>query len=302
LERSDSEESKRFDLGAFLADSVTRPREFQALSAEFFGDLKRIERIRKELVRTGSDKAYFASSQLEEWPPAWLGAGLPRSERGALIKARLSGRLSEVQILNNLGTFLLSHVAVGAITLPAAMQHLLLVGRMLEERGRDFALRYLALFQIEMLSRLRVGQLSPNLLAGELAKVNEPIARRVELEHIRPARQQPQPQAARPAPPPRPAADGGRPPPRQTTRVTTAKGTAAASRPEPRTPPARKPVCFSHDPAGGKSCSAPDCGKEHLDTREAEGKTRFDAAKAAFDRRTARTGKSRGTRPAPAGR
>ena len=35
LERSDSEESKRFDLGAFLGCSVTRPREFQALSAEY---------------------------------------------------------------------------------------------------------------------------------------------------------------------------------------------------------------------------------------------------------------------------
>ena len=46
-------------------------------------------------------------------------------------------------------------------------------------------------------------------------------------------------------------------------------------------------ICFSHDPANGKTCDHKDkkdrpCRKQHLDTNEASAKTRFDNAKGKF--------------------
>jgi hypothetical protein len=53
--------------------------------------------------------------------------------------------------------------------------------------------------------------------------------------------------------------------------------------PPPSQPAKRLPICFQHDPASDKVCSArPKCPNEHLDTKTAEGADRFARALKAF--------------------
>ena len=86
---SDLEPGDYFNLGAALSRSREPDGAYASLSASWFGDLLRLQRLHKARgARVDPRIPFVASTGAELWTPSWVGLGLPRSARKALISSR----------------------------------------------------------------------------------------------------------------------------------------------------------------------------------------------------------------------
>ena len=79
---------------------------------------------------------------LEQWVPSWFGNSLDRTARGKAIETRKKCLVSHAALINSLGSFWLSHFAVGQIEIPAILEHLLVVSQIAEEHTTQLAAAY----------------------------------------------------------------------------------------------------------------------------------------------------------------
>jgi len=204
--------------------------------------------------------------------------------------------------LGNIITFWMSHVAVGIVAVESVFIHLFHLIQLAEEHSTDFVARYERLLMVKLHCTLRSDPQSfrvrPALervdsdIVADLVRESL-IARASEAARAKVAdRKQPEARKifsptrrdkTQDAPPAseQPAKGGGR----------QSGGTSQPPQPDAKVAAARtkRQVCFSHDPAKGTRCSDAQCqaSKDHLDTAQPALRTRFDQAKAAYDRRQA---------------
>ena len=296
-EDSDLEPGDYFDLGSVLRESSDAKGSATLLEPSWFGDLTRLQRLhRSRATRLNPRVPYLASTAVELWTPCWVGLGLPRSARKAVITQREKKLEGTARLINNVSCFWLSHFAIGEVSITAVFAHVLLISRIADERSSDFASKYVLLFNEHLKDRIKSSEAFD--LSAAIATKDLVVWQRLELQELTHSRPSQQPnlrargsggargrggsQASRHSAP-APVSPGEPrlpfPPPLPVLRPT---GPRVASGP-------KRPVCFDNDPRSNRSCaSGAACLKEHLDTKHPDQARRFDAAKAASAARAAR--------------
>ena len=203
----------------------------------------------------------------ELWSPPWFGEGLDRHARRLAAASREKQIDSLARLLNTAGTFWYSHMAIGQCSVPAVLEHVMLLTQISEERSFVYALRYELLFLDHV--RLQVKKAAKIRLNDELSRRVPDLWQQILLADTprdRAASAAPQ-SKTRGNPPALPAPLGA---PHGDTRPKNPKG------PPPRRPPVRQFICLDHDPRAGKSCSTQGCTHSHLDTTIPANAERFD--------------------------
>ena len=123
--------------------------------AASFG-FRKLHRLIRE--RPNKQVPYVAHTDLERWPPGWVGLGLPRAQYRDLLAKREKGLSSLSSIHSNTATFWLSHLAAGAVDTAAVLAHLLLLIKLADERSVTFSSRYLLLFHARLRDRIKASE------------------------------------------------------------------------------------------------------------------------------------------------
>ena len=280
------EDVSPFDLGAFLGEYVTVAGDARLLPPNWFADLTRLARLRRDVRGRASTAVPFVySSTIDEWVPTWVGEARDRIEQKRIRKAlQASPAASLAALLSLVSSFWLSHMAAGAVSLPAVFAHVLLLVKIAYERSVAFAFAYHSRLQARILADIKAG--AAFSLDKRIAVVDQTVFAQVELEQLRSTTTSTPPgrgkkgrdEEASPGDKGSPGtpADAGK------------KGRGADAGRNGIAPPGR-PVCFQHDPANSRKCTVKACRFEHVDTRTAEGAKVFAAAKAAAaDRKAGR--------------
>ena len=273
-EASDSEEHDgAFDLGTLLSTDSNC-----SLDPTWFGEVRRLQSLALAAHKASARKTQvLAASNIELWPPSWIGEDLPHSVRQNLIKAHTAKvRQDFCRVLMNTIVVWLSHFSVGIVTLPAAFAHICTLLRIKTEHSERIATSYAHYLQSYILSSIKAGRrLDMN---GLIAQVDSDLLNKVLQKHRstdkpgseedlnsnnkrdrRPSRARRSPRARQTSRDRRPAKEDNPPPKR-------------ASQPPAKTAdPHQKHICFLHDPSRGLNCSSTSCRatKSHLDTNKA---------------------------------
>ena len=291
-EASDSEEHEGvFDLGTLLSTDVN-----SSLDPTWFSEVKRLQSLALASQKASArNSQVLAASNIELWPPSWIGEDLPHSVRQNLIKTHTAKvRQDFCRFLMNTIVFWLSHFSVGIVTLPAVFAHICTLLRLKTEHSDRIATSYAHYLQSYILSSIKAGrrlelnrliaQVDSDLLGKVLQKhkSSDKPASDEDLNHHnkrerRPSRTRRSSKARRTSRDRRPAKEDN-PHPKRT------------SQPPAKTAdPHQKHICFLHDPSRGLNCSSTSCRatKSHLDTNKDDLKARYDKAKGLFDSRKA---------------
>ena len=290
-EASDSDEQEGvFDLGTLLSTDFN-----SSLDPTWFSEVKRLQSLALAAQKASArNSQVLAASNIELWPPSWIGEDLPHSVRQNLIKTHTAKvRQDFRRFLMNTIVFWLSHFSVGIVTLPAVFAHICTLLRLSTEHSDRIATSYAHYLQSYILSsfkagrRLELNRLISHLDSDLLGKVlqkhrssDKPVSdedpnhhnkRRHRSRDRRPSK------ARRTSRDRRPTKDD-KPHPKKTSQP-----------PAKNSEPHQKHICFLHDPSRGLNCSSTSCRatKSHLDTNKEDLKARYDKAKGLFDSRKA---------------
>ena len=268
-----------FNLSGFLNEPIqVLPK---AIDSKWFAPLDRIYLLKREAdAPQNRGQPHIASSNIGAWPPLWWGSRLNSEAKRKFLAAREKNPAhSLATLLGYSATFWLSHCAAGLVQFEACFAHILLLVRLNEERGLQFAARYSDHVLENIRTAIREGREIDisSYIAYEDFSLTQEILTEIPSARVphRDDRGAPQPgkgkgkshDPSRASPP----GSGGR-------QLSTATN---SSRPE-----TRKQVCFDHDPLHAKTCSAGvSCTREHLDTRDPASADRWRRAHDAFKRR-----------------
>jgi hypothetical protein len=171
---------------------------------------------------------------------------------------------------------------VGQTSIAGIISHLLLLIKIIDEQGLDFARNYENGLLAKLHELQRLGSLRH--LDEYLPTVDSALYTTLMIKPAR-ARDPPQPRVEREAPTPR----GGRERPVKTPEPRARPHDSEKLSKSTPTPPTRaqderrKDVCFSFSPHHGLVCSKKDCPRDHLDTTKEDLLKRYNSAKSAFD-------------------
>ena len=266
---------KQFDLSKALSD--TRHRHL--LPPPLFCSLDRLERLRKSSARHhtqfGPETPWISHAPLEEWAPDWLGEGRSHASRKKLRADRLLEG-SAPRLFNTVLTFWLCHFAIGECSLTAVLAHVAVLSRIAEEFSVRFALRY----EYSLLDHIRY-----RIKGSERFSLSDVIGKRVHSVW--------QPLEIEAASRKRSRSREPRQPARLKPRL--------SARPQPKSASGkalRKKICLDYDPARGRQCPAgATCLFDHLDTRTADGRKRFDHVSSLVHANRKSTGREIGAAP-----
>ena len=281
----DLDTAEKFDLAGFKRKRVNS--DCSVLDIDSFGDpayLARVAQTCQEMATRKPGVPYLHPSGIESWHPSWLGSGLPSHARRELILARSKAApLSAAAFINSVSAYWLSHAAMGQVSIPTVLAHVLLVSRICDKHSLSFAVRYISHLQAGFHSK--INNATPFDLEKALGELDIDALRLAQLEQDR---------------------DGGSRRDSVTLPLKAApgagngKGKGKDKRggppaiPPPEDPPRKErlQVCFAHDPASKKFCPhIATCRKEHLDTTQENLRSRYTKAKSVFDRLKGKTSK-----------
>ena len=292
----DDDDDEEFQLGGILKDWREPRGSAEAIDSSWFAASKRLSGLHKG-GKKAHRKAFLATSGLEDWHPSWLGHGQPSGVKSSLSTTRrkqMNSSPPACTFLGNVSTFWLSHFAVGQTSIAGVLSHLLLLIKMVDEQGLDFARNYENGLLAKLHELQRLGALRH--LDEYLPAVDSTLYTTLMIRPAR-VRDQPPPKVEREPPAPR----GGRDRPVKTPEPRVRpqdpeKPLKNASQPPPKPrEERRKDVCFSHSPHHGLTCSRKDCTRDHLDTTKEDLLKRYNSAKSAFEAsRKPRGGGNRG--------
>ena len=270
-----------FDLGTSL-----RTFKVTQLPVHWFADLKRLGFMSRALAKAVGVKGpvdkqtvFLADTAFEEWIPPWVGVHLQPAQKAALLKAwrqRMGqdGGMALSCILN----FWLSHAVVGTLSFHTVMAHALLLIQLLVERGTSYTVSYARALQLLILNEVNAGNAGP--IDEYLVQLNRSVLQDVDMQVRNALAEQLRVKAE--------AVKGDA--------KARGRGVGAAADSLSGLPAdpkghgkgkkggrGRPYICFDHDPAKGKICPRGQaCSDEHVDTKQKEGRERFDSAFAKF--------------------
>ena len=289
--KGESDEEDAFD----LASSRRKSRLLSAVEVDWFAESRRMLHLEKWVEKgkrsNPGGTSNIASVTFETWVPSWLGVDKSPADRVKLRSEWTKGAGTEsVKMLSSVATFWLSHAAVGACAPESAMVHMLVLLRMLSERGLQFAVAYerrLAVY-VENKGREKSSKSLDDMLSGEV----ESIVRELDMRsraHFQTGHEVKL----------RPRAQSPKTKPLQDRRHDRSdkKSEEDKRRADPPVKPkdVSKEVCFAHDSRESKSCPlGSKCPRVHLDTAKAEEAGRYDKALSAFRQNGRGGGRGRG--------
>ena len=152
------DEADRFDLASFKRTPLQG--DASALDVNSFGDPLHISKAARERDRRKNvNIPYLNSSPTMEWQPRWLGSMLAPSERSNHRRNRMKGSPhSAASLCNSAVAFWLSHAALGQVQVVSVFAHLLVLLRLVDERGLDLTHRYQSLLHQECHTRIAEGE------------------------------------------------------------------------------------------------------------------------------------------------
>ncbi len=288
------DEEVGFDLGSAL-----RSLKVTQLPVHWFSELKRLGYMSKQLAKAVTVKGpldkqtvFLADTAFEDWIPPWVGVTLQPPQKTALLKLwrqkmGQDGGMALSCILN----FWLSHAVVGVLSFHSVMAHMLLLVQMMVERGTSYTVSYSRALQLLILNEVSAGTAGP--LEDYLVQLNRSVASGVDMriqemltEQLRSRDNGPKPEGksrgrgAAAAPPSDTLSPGVSPGPK-------GQGKAGGKR-------KKVYICFLHDPAQNKVCpQGQACKDEHVNTKEKEGRERYDAAYANYKGPRSQAGKKK---------
>ena len=278
---SSDEEEPRLDLHTILTQRDPPKGMYSVLPSHFFGDAKKLSWLqRRARERADPGVPVLATATFEQWAPSWVGEGLPAQAKSALLRDRLRGASTGglARLLNSILVYWLSHLILDQFHLGHLFAHILLLLRMAEEHSTNYVERYEQLFSASLLERVKAGERFS--LGDALARRDRDVLYRIDVTAPRAGKTSTPP--SKPPLPRAPRATPAAPPAVPRAARTPAAGRSAPNGSSRQSP--RKPVCFAHHPAEGKTCSDAAClhEKEHLDTKNPDELLRWDRARAAF--------------------
>ena len=231
----------------------------------------------------------------DHYPPLWVGSGELESQKLQMIKSRKdqlsrgpSGKSDAKELartLGNMAVFWLSHAAVGLVSIPSVLGHLLGIIRLVDEFDLLFASKYELHLQrkLQELIKTRGDDMD---ISDRIVVLDSGITAELRLT----------------AKAPRAVPSKGDPVTPTKANKGKGKGSGKAATPS-RAPPAAQTtpqkssapakggtkgvrntdrICFDHDPSRSSVCSrGRSCQHTHLDTRQPDLLIRFDRAVAA---------------------
>ena len=279
---SDSEDEEgdkdRVNLGDFLRKDPGYPGGIGGfLKAHWFTEAQSIGRAdRKASARVDKSVPYPLKASLAEWTPPWVTQGKRGADQTTLSKNR-SARIQSnmAAALGNIACEMLTYYAIGEIPLVAVTMKLLLSIQLMDEHGLEYALAY--------------HQTEKDLIAGR-AKVHESLdvgkfisKRQVAITDLLKASFGSSAfedvlQGSR----------GGKAQVKGSGRLTASPVNTPPAAPQGVAKHILKSICFNEDARIGKSCqrkASGICDRQHVNTNNKSEAEKFDAAKAAFDKK-----------------
>ena len=157
---SDSEDLGDFDLPNALSSLCLRPEDRWAFNIQCFADSKRLAVLHKAASSARAKGLHFvAQSGFEQWNPSWVGQGFSPEARKTMSTSRSkSVAFSAASFISNLSVFWLSHMAIGVVSLPAVLAHIVTMSRLVEEESLSYAVSYEHRLQLHLSDEHRAGR------------------------------------------------------------------------------------------------------------------------------------------------